>query len=133
MTKKLCFVVQKHNSTHLHYDFRLELQGVLKSWAVPKGMPETFKDKRLAILTEDHNLSYATFEGIIPEGHYGAGTVEIYDTGTYENLKTSPIATCFKEGVIEIEVYGTKLKGRYALVHIEDKKWLLMKLPKKSL
>lgn len=125
------FVIQKHHATHLHYDFRLEIRGSLKSWAIPKGPPKTTKEKRLAILTEDHPLSYAKFEGTIPEGEYGAGKVEIYDRGIYENLKNYSMSSSFNKGVIEVLLSGKKLKGPYALVHFKDKNWLLIKMRKK--
>ncbi len=102
--------------------------GVLKSWAVPKGPPKKIGEKHLAILTEDHPLAYAKFEGTIPEGHYGAGTVEIWDSGSYRNLKEASIKQCFKEGVLEFELDGHRLKGRYALIHFKEKNWLLTKL-----
>lgn len=122
------FVIQKHRARTLHYDFRLQMSGVLKSWAVPKGPPKKIGEKHLAILTEDHPLSYAKFEGIIPEGHYGAGTVEIWDSGTYLNLKEASMQACFQKGVLEFELEGSRLKGRYALVHFKEKNWLLTKL-----
>lgn len=127
-SKKPIFVVQKHHARRLHYDFRLEIGGVLASWAVPKGLPKTMGVKHLAVHTEDHPLEYAKFEGTIPEGEYGAGKVKIVDSGTYENLKTSSMKKCVKDGVIDIRLYGKKLKGAYALVHFKEKNWLLMKV-----
>ncbi len=109
ISKKVSFVVHKHNSSHLHWDLRLEMNGVLKSWAVPKQPPRIKHLKRLAIQVEDHPLSYATFEGTIPEGNYGAGTVEIWDKGTYELEKNDP-----KE--ILINFNGKKLIGKYVLI-----------------
>lgn len=125
-SKKPIFVIQKHKASHLHYDFRLEMNRVLKSWAVPKEPPTTKKVKRLAIKVEDHPLSYAKFEGEIPEGSYGAGTVKIWDTGTYELIKKEP-----KE--IEIKLEGKKMKGKYVLIKTNygnkpEKSWLLMKV-----
>jgi len=103
------FVVQKHNASHLHYDFRLRLDGVLKSWAVPKEPPKEKGTKRLAIMTEDHPLSYATFEGTIPKGQYGGGTVEIWDSGTFVLEERDDNKIVF---VLE----GKKLSGRYVLL-----------------
>ncbi len=117
------FVVQEHHSKRLHYDFRLEHMGVLKSWAVPKGIPESTADKRLAVETEDHPLEYAEFEGTIPEGQYGAGTVTIWDEGNYETK-------VWNENMIEVTLKGKKLLGRYVLVRLkkgDDKNWLLLK------
>ncbi|HSX19924.1 MAG TPA: DNA polymerase ligase N-terminal domain-containing protein [Gammaproteobacteria bacterium] len=131
------FVVQKHNASHLHYDFRLEVDGVLKSWAVPKGISKTMNEKRLAVQTEDHPLDYGKFEGIIPEGHYGAGTVEIWDAGTYETIShtpsKNPIRDSIKAGRVKVKLHGKKLKGTYALVlmHKPDEKnknWLLFRV-----
>jgi len=106
---KLIFVIHKHNASHLHWDLRLEMSGVLKSWAVPKEPPKEKGMKRLAVQVEDHPLEYAKFKGIIPEGNYGAGKVEIWDNGTY-NLKSKD------EKKIEFELNGKKLKGNYVLV-----------------
>ncbi len=120
------FVVQKHRATRLHWDFRLEHRGVLKSWAVPKGPPRTAGDKRLAVAVEDHPLSYATFHGTIPKGRYGAGTVEVEDKGTYE--PDGSLAAGLKRGSIKLVLHGKKLKGPYALVKFRDpKNWLLIK------
>ncbi len=115
------FVVQEHHATHLHWDFRLEKEGVLKSWAVPKGCPEKKGIKRLAVQVEDHEVSYIDFEGIIPEGQYGAGTVKIWDKGTYQLESESAKRIVF-------ELKGKHLKGKYSLVHLRDKQWLLIKL-----
>lgn len=117
------FVVQEHHASRLHYDFRLERGGVLKSWAVPKGIPESTDEKRLAVETEDHPIEYASFEGIIPEGHYGAGTVKIWDKGTYE-LKV------WDEKMVEFTLHGENLRGRYVLVRLKkagEKSWLMLK------
>jgi len=119
----LRFVVQKHQATHLHYDLRLEMDGVLKSWAVPKEPPTKPGVKRLAVQVEDHALDYINFEGTIPEGMYGAGTVEIWDKGTY-TLKTR------KENKIEFILHGSKLKGDYVLIRFRDKNWLFFKKKK---
>lgn len=123
------FVIQKHDASHLHYDFRLELDGVLKSWAVPKGPPKTTKEKRLAVEVEDHPVSYAKFEGTIPEGEYGAGTVEIWDHGTWEPIGNPQQQ--LKKGHLDFELKGDRLSGRWLLVrtHMKAKKanWLLIK------
>ena len=116
----LRFVIQKHQATHLHYDFRLEMDGVLKSWAVPKEPPKKSGVKRLAVQVEDHALDYINFEGTIPEGMYGAGTVEIWDKGTY-TLKTR------RENKIEFTLHGSKLKGDYVLIRFRNKNWLFFK------
>lgn len=126
------FVIQKHHARALHFDLRLEIRGALRSWAVPKGPPKKIGEKRLAVLTEDHPMEYAQFEGIIPEGQYGAGKVEIWDSGTFENLKTASLQQCFKAGVIEFRADGKRLKGAYALVHFKEKNWLLIKVKLKK-
>src|ERR671914_724767 len=130
---KVRFVVQKHDVTRLHYDFRLEdkKEGVLKSWAVPKGVSLDPKIKRLAMLTEDHPLDYLLFEGVIPEGSYGAGTVIVWDAGTYETEED--ISEQFKRGKITFSLFGQKLSGKFKLIRIhsredEENRWLLMKL-----
>ncbi|SDH54879.1 bifunctional non-homologous end joining protein LigD [Chryseobacterium taeanense] len=134
---KLIFVIQRHAASRLHYDFRLEMDGVLKSWAVPKGPSLDPKDKRLAMMVEDHPYDYKDFEGNIPEGNYGAGQVEIWDSGTYEpldqNSKLSDEKELFKElhaGSLKFILHGKKLKGEFALVKMkntEDNAWLLIK------
>ena len=117
------FVVQKHRARNLHYDFRLEIEGVLKSWAVPKGVPEEIGIKRLAVQVEDHPVDYINFSGIIPEGEYGAGTVEIWDKGRWEIVEGSLGA-----GSLKFNLAGKKLKGQYVLVRFKDKKnWLIYK------
>lgn len=119
--KKRLFVIQKHVATHLHYDLRIEDQGVLKSWAVPKKPPKIKGVKRLAIMTEDHPLEYASFSGKIPEGNYGAGRVEIWDKGEAEIEEKNK-----KKYVVQLE--GKKLKGRYCLVFFrKPNKWLFFK------
>lgn len=120
------FVIQKHAARKLHYDLRLEIDGVLKSWAVPKGPSTDPKEKRLAVPTEDHPMDYADFEGVIPDG-YGAGTVIVWDRGTYENLKDVPMDESFESGHITVRLHGKKLQGSYALVRTKMG-WLLMKL-----
>ena len=117
------FVVQKHRARNLHYDFRLETGGVLKSWAVPKGVPEEIGIKRLAVQVEDHPVDYINFSGIIPEGEYGAGTVEIWDKGRWEIVEGSLGA-----GSLKFNLAGKKLKGQYVLVRFKDRKnWLIYK------
>lgn len=122
------YVIQKHHARSLHYDLRLEMGGVLKSWAVPKGPPKKIGEKHLAVHTEDHPMEYAKFEGIIPKGEYGAGKVEIWDKGTYVNVKSDSMKKCLKDGVIEFQPHGERLKGTYALVHFKEKNWLLIKV-----
>ena len=126
-TRPLRFVVQKHDASRLHYDFRLETEeGVLKSWAVPKGISLDPKVKRLAVLTEDHPLEYLLFEGIIPEGSYGAGTVIVWDTGNYTSEQE--ISDQFIKGKITFTLFGQKIKGRFSLIKTtRANQWLLIK------
>src|SRR5918995_1201875 len=133
VNKNSKFVVQKHDASRLHYDFRLEdtKERVLKSWAVPKGISLNPKIKRLAVLTEDHPLDYLLFEGVIPQGSYGAGTVIVWDTGTYTSQQE--ISDQFKNGKITFSLFGQKLRGKFKLIRIrsreeEENQWLLMKL-----
>lgn len=115
------FVIQKHDATHLHYDFRLEMNGILKSWAIPKEPPTEPSIKRLAMQVGDHELSYIDFEGTIPEGEYGAGKVEVWDKGTY-TLKHRD------SNKIMFTLHGQKLSGNYTLLRFkEDKNWLFFK------
>lgn len=132
---ELIFVVQKHAASHLHYDFRLEIDGVLKSWAVPKGPSMNPEDKRLAMMVEDHPYSYKDFEGSIPEGNYGAGNVIVWDKGTYVareeggNIENNLKAGIHK-GHLTFILKGKKLKGEFALVKLKGKQenaWLLIK------
>ena len=132
-TRPLRFVVHEHRATRLHYDFRLEINGVLKSWAVPKGPSINPADKRLAIMVPDHVLEYIDFEGIIPEGSYGAGPVVVWDTGEFAPLDTEDPSTALEEGRLSFELKGKKLKGSFALARMKGlprstgKEWLLMK------
>jgi len=121
------FVVQKHRGTRLHYDFRLEMEGVLKSWAVPKGPSMNPKERRLAVAVDDHDLVYADYEGVIPPDSYGAGPVMIWDTGEYEDLAPGG----YDRGKIEIQLSGSKLSGKFALIRMKgrgDENWLLIKM-----
>jgi len=134
---KLSFVVQRHKASRLHYDFRLEMNGVLKSWAVPKGPSLNPADKRLAMMVEDHPYSYKDFKGVIPEGNYGAGIVEIWDKGYYTDLEKSStkeaekkLLVGLKAGNLKFSLSGKKLKGEFALVKLkgkDDNAWLLIK------
>ena len=125
------FTVQEHHASHLHWDLRLEIDGVMPSWALPKGPSLDPKIKRLAVPTEDHPLDYATFEGTIPPGEYGAGTVMVWDYGTYENIhrkdgKLVPMAQCLKNERMEFVLNGKKLKGAFVLIKIKNN-WLFFK------
>ena len=140
------FVIQKHRASRLHYDFRLVMEGVLKSWAVPKGPSLDPADKRLAMQVEDHPVSYFDFEGIIPEGNYGAGTVMVWDVGTWEPLSPEPVngkyvpgttaeaSAMLKKGDFKIRLHGQRMKGDFALIHMKGRRpgskgteWLLIK------
>lgn len=130
------FVIQKHDASSLHYDFRLEVDGTLKSWAVPKGPSTDPSEKRLAVPTEDHPLDYADFEGVIPDEEYGGGTVMIWDRGTYENITEKddglrPMAKALDAGHALFRLHGEKLSGGYALQRTgkgKDANWLLIKM-----
>lgn len=127
------FVIQKHQATNLHFDFRLEVEGVLKSWSIPKGPSTDPKEKRMAIPTEDHPLAYAEFEGTIPKDQYGGGTVMVWDKGTYRDLSddNNSLATAYKNGVMEIVLNGKKIQGGYSLVKMnsgsQKGNWLMIK------
>jgi DNA ligase D-like protein (predicted 3'-phosphoesterase) len=134
-------VIQKHAARRLHYDFRLEVAGVLKSWAVPKGPSSDPRDKRLAVPTEDHPLDYIDFEGVIPKGQYGGGSVIVWDAGTYRNATTSKgdevaMEDALDRGHVVIWLEGSKLSGGFALTRVargEDERWLLVKMKDDSL
>lgn len=119
------FVVQRHRATRLHYDFRLELHGALVSWAVPKGPTLDPDARRQAIQVEDHELSYIHFEGVIPEGHYGAGDVIVWDTGTWEPADGDDPDQAIEDGELHFDLFGEKLKGRFVLVRT-SRGWLLL-------
>lgn len=119
------FVVHKHQATRLHYDFRLEMEGVLKSWAVPKGVPVEPGVRRLAVQVENHPIEYIDFVGKIPEGEYGAGTVEIWDKGNFELDKKAPDR-------LEFTLKGERLSGDYVLIHTDGNNWLLIKRKAKA-
>jgi bifunctional non-homologous end joining protein LigD len=129
------FVVQKHAASRLHYDFRLAIKGLLVSWAVPKGPSMNPTEKRLAIRTEDHPLEYADFEGVIPEGQYGAGTVMVWDKGRYEPEEDIPADKQLSRGTIDMVLHGAKLRGGFTLIHRGQgsadpgrrNRWLLVK------
>jgi bifunctional non-homologous end joining protein LigD len=125
-------VVQKHRASALHYDFRLEAAGVLVSWAVPKGPSLDPKDKRLAMAVEDHPLGYARFEGTIPEGEYGGGTVMVWDIGTYRLEDDETFKEALPKGRIVFTLDGKKLKGGWSLIRTNGRKWLLMKRKDRS-
>ena len=136
--KGLRFVIQKHDASHLHYDFRLEMKGVLKSWAVPKGPSLNPDDKRLAMMVEDHPYDYRTFEGIIPEGNYGGGTVIVWDEGTYEPMNSEGLDKKEQEklllkqlyaGDLKLLMHGKKIKVKYALFRLkkEEKSFFKVK------
>ncbi len=140
-SKRPIFVIQQHAARAMHYDLRLQIGGVLVSWAVPKGPSLNPKTKRLAVMTEDHPMEYAKFEGIIPKGEYGAGPVIVWDRGTYKNLrekdeKIVSMPTCLREGRIEVFLRGKKLKGAFALIRMKGtvgtkspkSNWLLIKM-----
>jgi DNA ligase D-like protein (predicted 3'-phosphoesterase) len=136
--KQPIFVIQKHAASTLHYDFRLEANGLLKSWAIPKGPSTDPQQKRLAMPTEDHPLDYADFEGAIPQGEYGAGTVLVWDAGTYRNITHHdkqggpvPVERALKDGHVAVWLKGRKLKGGYALTRTakgKDERWILVKM-----
>ena len=126
------FVVQEHHASRLHYDFRLEIDGVLKSWAVPKGPSMNSQDRRLAVMVDDHTLEYGEFEGIIPEGRYGAGPVVIWDRGIFHLLEGADPGAQLTQGSLKFSLQGKQLRGAFVLVRLKGprttgKEWLLMK------
>jgi bifunctional non-homologous end joining protein LigD len=129
------FVVQKHDASRLHFDFRLEIDGTLASWAIPRGPSLNSGDKRLAVMTEDHPLEYAEFEGVIPEGQYGAGTVMVWDRGRYELCSHEAAGTQLERGELKFALHGVKLRGEFVLIHSgarsanpsRSQQWLLIK------
>jgi bifunctional non-homologous end joining protein LigD len=128
---ELRFVVHEHHASHLHYDFRLEMEGILKSWAIPKGPSMNPDEKRLAIMVEDHPIEYGTFEGIIPEGNYGAGAVVIWDEGSFFPVGDEKTAEQLEKGRFSFKLRGKKLKGGFSMALLKGRgkgnQWLLMK------
>jgi DNA ligase D-like protein (predicted 3'-phosphoesterase) len=128
------FVIQKHDATRLHYDFRLEVDGVLVSWAVPRGPSMNPTDKRLAVMTEDHPMDYAGFEGYIPKGEYGGGPVIVWDAGLYHNLTEDrrggvlAMRAAIERGHVKVWLEGEKLQGSWALTRTDGKQWLMVKV-----
>ena len=122
----LAFVIQKHRASHLHYDFRLEHQGAMLSWAVPKGPSPDPSVKRLAMMTEPHPMDYNDFEGVIPEGEYGGGTVMIWDRGTWEP-EVPDVTAALAKGDLKFTLHGKKLRGSWVLVRTRNRQWLLIK------
>ncbi len=134
---KHIFVIQKHDASNLHYDFRIEMDGVLKSWAIPKGPSTDSSVKRLAMPTEDHPIEYADFEGVIPEDEYGGGTVMVWDAGTYRNIREEKdddgmsMKESYDDGKIEVWLDGNKLQGGYVLIRTatgKNERWLFKKI-----
>ena len=122
----LAFVIQKHRASHLHYDFRLEHEGAMLSWAVPKGPSPDPSVKRLAMMTEPHPMDYNDFEGVIPEGEYGGGTVMIWDRGTWEP-EVPDVTAALAKGDLKFTLHGRKLRGSWVLVRTRNRQWLLIK------
>ena len=124
------FVIQKHHATRLHYDFRLEMEGVLRSWAIPKGPSLNPAEKRLAMLTEDHPIDYGDFEGVIPKGNYGAGKVILWDNGTYDMVDPDTPENGWKKGKFHFVLHGKKLKGEWVLVRgsRDPRQWIFFKV-----
>jgi DNA ligase D-like protein (predicted 3'-phosphoesterase) len=121
------FVIQQHHARSLHFDFRLEVAGTFKSWAVPKGPSMDPRDKRLAMEVDDHSISWGDFEGVIPGGEYGAGRVIVWDRGTYENLRDEPMEDALAAGHAAFRLHGEKLHGGWSIRRIEGRRWLLVK------
>ena len=125
-TRGLAFVVQKHRASHLHYDLRLEHEGAMQSWAVPKGPSLDPATKRLAMMTEPHPMDYNAFEGVIPEGEYGGGTVMVWDRGTWEP-EAPDVGAALARGELKFRLHGRKLNGSWVLVRTRNRQWLLIK------
>ena len=121
------FVIQQHHATSMHWDFRLEVGGTFKSWAVPKGPSMNPRDKRLAMAVDDHSIAWGDFEGVIGEGQYGSGPVIVWDRGTYENLRDEPMEKAIDAGHASFRLDGEKLHGGWSLRRVDGRRWLLVK------